>query len=77
MNFWCFLVTPDKRELKDIFGISWGYLGAGVTKKHQKFIFEYWLFPQKSYLNMWCFEKNQHLHTKNWRRVLGMQIWIL
>ena len=30
---------------------------AGVTKKHQKFIFEYWVFSQKSYLNMWCFEK--------------------
>ena len=30
---------------------------AGVTKKHQKFKFEYWVYPQKSYLNMWCFEK--------------------
>ena len=30
---------------------------SGVTKKHQKFIFEYWVFSQKSYLNVWCFEK--------------------
>ena len=30
---------------------------TGVTKKHQKFLFEYWVFSQKSYLNMWCFEK--------------------
>ena len=29
----------------------------GVTKKHQKFIFKYLVFSQKSYLNMWCFEK--------------------
>jgi len=28
-----------------------------VAKKHQKFIFEYWVFTQKSYLNVWCFEK--------------------
>ena len=43
---------------------------SGVNKKHQKFIFEYWVFSQKSYLNMWCFEKIhicipkiQYLHT--------------
>ena len=30
---------------------------TGVTKKHQKFIFKYLVFSQKSYLNMWCFEK--------------------
>ena len=30
---------------------------AGVTKKQQKFKFEYWVFSQKSYLNVWCFEK--------------------
>ena len=29
----------------------------GATKKHQKFKFEYWVFSQKSYLNVWCFEK--------------------
>ena len=29
----------------------------GVPKKHQKFIFEYWVFSQKPYLNVWCFEK--------------------
>ena len=34
-----------------------GVPSPGVTKKHQKFIFEYWVFSQKSYLNVWCFEK--------------------
>ena len=29
----------------------------GVTKKHQKFIFEYLVFSQKSYLNRWRFKK--------------------
>ena len=28
------------------------YSDSGVNKKHQKFIFEYWVFSQKSYLNM-------------------------
>ena len=28
---------------------------TGVTKKHQNFIFEYWVFSQKSYFNVWCF----------------------
>ena len=47
---------------------------AGVNKKHQKFIFEYWAFSQKTYLNMWCFEKShncipkiQYLHTNTWK----------
>ena len=31
---------------------------TGVTKKHQKFIFKYWAFSQKSYLNMWRFNKS-------------------
>ena len=30
---------------------------TGVTQKPQKFIFEYWVFSQKSYLNMWHFKK--------------------
>ena len=45
---------------------------TGVTKKHQKFIFEYWVFSQKSYLNVGCFEeihicipKILYLHTKS------------
>ena len=29
----------------------------GVTKKHQKFRIEYRVFSQKSFLNMWRFEK--------------------
>ena len=33
---------------------------TGVTNKHQKFIFEYWVSSQKSYLNVWCFE-NFHI----------------
>ena len=51
---------------------------AGVTKKHQKFIFEYWVVSQKSYLNMGdlkksvfaylkfniCIPKSLYLHTK-------------
>ena len=28
---------------------------TGVNKKPQKFIFEYWVFSQKSYLNVGCF----------------------
>ena len=43
---------------------------AGVNKKPQKFIFEYWAFSQKSYLNGGCFEeihicipKILYLHT--------------
>ena len=39
-------------------------VASGVTKKHQKIIFEYWVFSQKSNLNMGCFEKT-YLHTKN------------
>ena len=49
-----------------------GQVVAGVTKKHQKFIFECWVFSQKSYLNVWCFEKVHiwipkipYLHTYN------------
>ena len=30
---------------------------SGVNKNLQIFIFEYWVFSQKSYLNMWCLEK--------------------
>ena len=41
---------------------KWIY--PGVNKKHQKFIFEYWVFSQKSYLNMWCFEKAIFAHLK-------------
>ena len=43
---------------------------TGVTKKHQNFIFEYWVFSQKSYLNVWsfvkvhiCIPKIPYLHT--------------
>ena len=42
----------------------------GVNKKPQKFIFEYWVISQKSYLNVGCFEeihicipKIRYLHT--------------
>ena len=45
-------------------------LYPGVNKKPQKFIFEYWVFSQKSYLNVGCFEeihicipKIRYLHT--------------
>ena len=30
---------------------------TGVHKKPQKFIFEYWVFSQESYLNVGCFKK--------------------
>ena len=33
------------------------YHWAGVNRRHQKFIFEYQVFSQKSYLNTGCFEK--------------------
>jgi len=36
----------------------------GVTKKHQKNIFEYWVFFQKSYLNMGRFENNIFAYVK-------------
>ena len=40
---------------------GWTYIlirwNAGVTKKYHKFIFEYWVFSQISYLKVWCFEK--------------------
>ena len=42
------------------------YLVAGVNKKHEKFIFEYRVFSQKLYLNMWCFEK-VHICIPNMR----------
>ena len=45
-------------------------LRSGVHKKPQKFIFEYWVFSQKPYLNVGCFEeihicipKIRYLHT--------------
>ena len=41
----------------DIFSTQLTIVTTGVTKKHQEFIFEYWVFFQKSYLNVWCFEK--------------------
>ena len=37
---------------------------SGLTKKHQKIIFEYWVFSQKSYLNMGRFEKNIFAYQK-------------
>ena len=37
---------------------------AGVNNKPQKFIFEYWVFSQKSYLNMWCFVKSIFAYLK-------------
>ena len=47
-----------------------GQFKARVNKKPQKFIFEYWAFSQKSYLNGGCFEeihicipKILYLHT--------------
>ena len=47
-----------------------GVTDARVNKKPQKFIFEYWAFSQKSYLNGGCFEeihicipKILYLHT--------------
>jgi len=36
----------------------------GVTKKHQRFIFEYWVFSLKSYLNMGRFENNIFAYPK-------------
>ena len=30
---------------------------SGVNKKPEKFIFEYWVFSQKFYLNVGCFEE--------------------
>ena len=46
----------DMRTFEAIGPLGLTY-STGVTKKHQKFIFEYLVFSQKSYLNMWCFEK--------------------
>ena len=46
--------------------LSWQttHMHTGVNKKHQKFIFEYWVFSQKSYLNMWCFENTIFVYLK-------------
>ena len=69
---------------------TWGWLViilllnyTGVTKKHQKFIFEYWEFSQKSYLNVWCFEKVHicipkipYLHTKKFYICILLHILI-
>ena len=37
---------------------------AGVTKKHQQTTFEYWVFSQRSYLNMGRFENNIFAYLK-------------
>ena len=51
-------------------------IGPGVNKKPQKFIFAYWVFSQKSYLNVGCFEKIhicipeiRYLHTSSFAAV--------
>ena len=58
--------TISKMPCSSIEGPS----SSGVNKKPEIFIFEYWVFSQKSYLNMGCFEKFifaylkiQYLHT--------------
>ena len=71
--------TNEKNIEEDQIGLEAGHSGqAGVTKKHQKFIFEYWVVAQKSYLNMGdlkksvfaylkfdiCIPKSLYLHTK-------------
>ena len=43
--------------------IDWLVHEPGGTKKHQKFLFEYWVVSQKSYLNMGHLKKNLYLHT--------------
>ena len=53
MHQWCWS-TDAAEALMLLVMMCWS---SGVTKKHQKFIFEYWVFSRKSYLNMWCFEK--------------------
>ena len=40
-----------------LFAYILGHSSTGVNKKPQKFIFEYWVFSQKSYLNVGCFEE--------------------
>ena len=37
---------------------------AGVNKKPQKFIFEYWVFSQKSFLNVGCLKKSIFAYLK-------------
>ena len=65
-------VTAKKAPIlqREVWGDSVYCLIFPVNKKLQKFIFEYWVFLQKSYLNMLCFEKIhicipkiQYLHT--------------
>ena len=60
---WSFTAKLFPYTLRQGHNIYWTIIihiicsNSGVAKKHQKFIFEYWVFTQKSYLNVWCFEK--------------------
>ena len=53
MHQWCWS-TDAAEALMLLVMMCWS---SEVSKKHQKFIFEYWVFSQKYYLNMECFEK--------------------
>ena len=55
---------------RDVPGVYARVNSSRVNKKPQKFIFEYWVFSQKSYFNVGCFEeihicipKIRYLHT--------------
>ena len=39
------------------------HTAPGVTKKHQKFIFECWFFPPEIFFEYVVFWKNPYLHT--------------
>ena len=43
--------------LRETYKKNYVKMRSGVNKKPRIFIFEYWVFSQKSYLNMGCFEK--------------------
>ena len=76
--------TLDRLDIRCSWStFSWWWCCSGVTKKHQKFIFEYWVFSQKSYLNVWCFEKVHicipkipYLHTKKFYICILLHILI-
>ena len=57
-------IVGHKKDFGSNIGTLVSDVQTGVTKKHQKIIFEYWVFSQKSYLNMGRFEKNIFAYQK-------------
>ena len=63
INFKTYNLTLNVMGLMENYYLVTISVRPRVNKKPLKFIFEYWVFSQKSYLNTWRFEKNPYLHT--------------